>query len=137
MQHAVEAPGFKLAVVGGLTLALALGASATTRAHAPTSHLTVHRLALHAPVLPDALYLTAWSMGDVYISRDDAHPQPMVFENKAELDDGCLWMGIETLSPIDANTYRYTYDEKILGCEPGCEPGYIKTPRVGIATVEQ
>lgn len=135
MQHAVEAPGFKLAVVGGLTLALALGATAATRTHAPTSHRSVHRLELHAPVLPDAFYLTAWSTGDVYISRDDAHPTPILFETKAELDDGCVWLGIETLTPIDAQRYSYTYDEKILSCAPGAEPGYIKTPRVGIATV--
>ena len=139
MQHAVEAPGFKLAVVGGLTLALALGASASTRTHvrAHESHRAVHRLALHAPVAPEAIYLTAWSMGDVYITRDDADPTPIVFETRAVLADGCEWLGTETLTPVDDDTYRYVYDETILACAPGHEPGYIKTPRTGIAIVEE
>lgn len=139
MLHAVEAPGFKLAVVGGLALSLALGASTSARTHsrAPASHVSLHRLALRAPVMPDALYLTAWSMGDVYITRDDANPTPIVFQTRAELQDGCEWLGTETLTPIDDDTYRYVYDETILSCEPGCEPGYIKTPRTGIAIVEE
>lgn len=136
MLHAVEAPGFKLAVVGGL--ALALGASASTRTHvrAPEPHMAVHRLALRAPVAPDTIYLTAWSEGDVYVTRDDANPRPIVFETRAILSDNCEWLGTETLTPVDDDTYRYVYDETVLACAPGSSPGYIKTPRTGIAIVE-
>jgi hypothetical protein len=137
MLHAVQAPGFKLTVVGGAALALALGALSTGRSHAE-SHRTVHRLALHAPALPDALYLTAFAMGDVFVSRDDASPQPIVFQTREELDDGCMWQGTETLTPIDGNAYFYRYDETILSCEPGVVPyeKYIRTPRTGCVTVE-
>jgi hypothetical protein len=130
MQLAVQAPLSKLLAVGGATLALAIGA--TLPAH---SHRSTHRLSLVAPVQPNAIYITAWARGAVSIVRDDAHPRAFTITSRARIPDGCTWLGIEHLEPIDALHYSYTYDETIVSCEPGATP-YIKTPRTGIVTVE-
>jgi hypothetical protein len=131
MQLAVQAP-LKLVAVGGATLALAIGTLAMP-AHA--SHRTTHRLSLSAPELPEAIYITAWARGDVMITRDDSNLRPITLTSRARISDGCTWLGIEHLVPIDARHYRYSYDEAIVSCEPDAVP-YVKTPRTGLVTVE-
>jgi hypothetical protein len=128
MLHAIEAPLFKLALVAGAALA-ASTAMRPARVHAPVTH----RLSLQAPVQPNALYLTAWAEGDVKVTGE---LQAMTFTTRAYVNDGCRWMGIEKLEPIDARHFSYTYDETILSCDPDSVP-YFKTPRTGIVTVEE
>ncbi len=98
-------------------------------------HHKRHRLRLHAEAMPHAIYLSVWDSGDLYLSLP-AHHEKIVFETRARISDGCEWLGIETLVPIDATRFAYDYSEEILSCEPGAIPAY-KTPRQGIVTVDE
>ena len=110
-------------------------AVAAALAFAPRSHSDVykHRLVLAAPDEPHAIYLSVFGDGDVTIASHDAGLEPLRFETRAYVSDGCRWLGIETLTPIDDAHYAYSYDEKILSCEPGATP-CRKTPRGGVVT---
>ena len=99
------------------------------------SKTRVHHLALHAIAQPGALYLTAWRHGKVSVSIDGDKLTPLTFETFASVNDGCRWLGTETLVPLDSHRYAYRYDETILECDPDAIP-CIKTPRTGIVTVE-
>jgi hypothetical protein len=129
MLQAVEAPLLKMAAVAGA--ALLVGAFAMPRHHADV----VQRLSLHAPEEPGALYLTAWSDGDIYVTLHDGKMKPMEFQTRAFINDGCEWLATETLIPDSADRYSYSYDETILSCEPGATPAR-KTPRTGFVIVE-
>ena len=126
---AASVPLLKQAAVASAALGLMVGLAV------PHHHLNEHRLSLHAPARCNAIYLTAWAHGDVTIKRDDASPQPITFQTRGVIPDGCTWLGIETLVPIDAHRYYYEYNEEILSCPEGATR-YIKTPRQGIVTVE-
>ncbi len=130
MLHAVEADRWKTLLVAGLALATMTGVAVARHHH---HHPTVHRLALDAPVLPNAFYLTAWSEGDITLAFDGS-PEPVTIKTRALMDDGCHWLATETLTPADETHYAYTYDETILSCEPGARP-YIETPRTGVVTI--
>ncbi len=95
------------------------------------------RLALHAEILPNAIYLTAWRDGDVVFTFPDSTLHPITFYNRAKLADNCKWLATETLTPIDDKTFYYDYSETLLECDPGASPGYVKTPRTGLVTVEK
>jgi hypothetical protein len=129
MLQAVEAPLLKMAAIAGAGLLVA--AFAGTRAH---DNGVVQRLELHAPEEPNALYLTAWSDGDIYVTLHDGKMKPMEFQTRAFINDGCEWLATETLVPDGANRYAYSYDETILACEPGAIPAR-KTPRTGYVLV--
>jgi hypothetical protein len=131
MQQALTPSVARAVVVGGLLLALSL---ALSRGHAD-SHRQV-RLVLHAVSEPDAVYLSWWRDGDVRVELEPGELPGMMFTCRAWFDDGCQWKGIETLEPIDARHYAYSYDETLLRCRPGARP-YRKTPRTGIVTVEE
>lgn len=90
----------------------------------------VKRLRLHAPERCDAIYLTQWDRGDIYVTTRDERLVPLTFQKRARAWDGCVWMGIETLTPDGPDRYFYRYDEKVLSCEPGATPTR-KTPRTG------
>ena len=120
-----------MAAVAGA--ALLVGMMAAPRVHQHDG--TVQRLSLHAPEEPHALYLTAWSDGDVYITLHDNKMKPLEFQTRAFINDGCEWLATETLVPDGIDRYSYSYDETILSCEPGATPAR-KTPRVGYVTVE-
>ncbi|MBA3538820.1 MAG: hypothetical protein H0T79_04270 [Deltaproteobacteria bacterium] len=128
MQQALAAPVLKSIVFA--SLALGLGAAYV----GITDHSVSRRLVLHAVDEPDALYLTAFRNGDLNLVFEDTELQPMTFHIKAHLSDGCRWLGIETLVPLDARTYHYDYNEAILECEPGAKPAR-KTPRTGRVSV--
>src|SRR5262249_20086724 len=119
----------KVLALGGVTLAMSAMLS-------HPSHRSTHRLSLHAPVRPDALYLTRFSEGDIEITRDDADPRPLTFTTRAYISDGCEWLGIEYLVPVDGKRYAYSYDEAILSCAPDAVP-CIKTPRTGVVIVDE
>ncbi|HEX2688669.1 MAG TPA: hypothetical protein VHN14_18735 [Kofleriaceae bacterium] len=127
MQQALTFPFYRSLAVGGLLLALSV---AQFRAKPE-----VHHLALHAIAQPGALYLTVWDHGDVSVAISGKTLVPLRFETRALINDGCQWLGTETLVPLDSRRYAYRYDETILACEPGATP-YLKTPRTGIVTVD-
>jgi hypothetical protein len=131
MQQALTSSVARAVVIGGLLLA---GSLALSRGHADP-HRQV-RLVLHAVAEPDAVYLSWWRDGDVRVELEPGELPGMMFTCRAWIDDGCQWKGIETLEPIDARHYAYSYDETVLRCRPGAQPGYRKTPRTGIVTVE-
>ena len=60
----------------------------------------------------------------------------ITFQTRATLPDSCEWIATEVLTPIDDDTYAYSYDEHMLSCEPGAEPRYVATPRTGTVIVE-
>lgn len=126
MQQALTSPVYRSIAVGGLLLALSLAYGRP--AHRP-------RLVLHAASNPHAIYLTAWRDGDVQMNVEPGSLEPLMFTTKAWVNDGCRWLGIETLDPLGPRVYAYRYDEIILGCNPGAVP-YWKTPRTGTVTVE-
>ncbi|HUS27388.1 MAG TPA: hypothetical protein VMZ53_02735 [Kofleriaceae bacterium] len=131
MLQAVEAPLLKMAAVAGAGLLVAAFAG-QTRCHHHDG--VVQRLSLVAPEEPNALYLTAWSNGDIYVTLHDGKMKSMEFQTRAFINDGCEWLATETLVPDGANRYAYSYDETILSCEPGSTPAR-KTPRTGYAFV--
>ena len=130
MQQALTSSVARAVVVGGILLAVSLGLS---RGHLD-SHRQV-RLVLHAVSEPDSIYLSWWRDGDVRVELEPGELPGMMFTCRAWVDDGCQWKGIETLEPIDARHYAYSYEEVTLRCRPGAVP-YRKTPRTGIVTVE-
>jgi hypothetical protein len=133
MLHAVSAPVLKLVAVGALGTAAIVGFGPTK---CEKSGPVIQRLSLHAPVLPNAIYLTAFHDGDVTVKLDSDGPHKITFRMRATLDDTCKWEATEILIPRDDKTYDYSYDEIMLGCDPGAEPRYVATPRVGTVTVE-
>ncbi len=102
--------------------------------HHAHGDMKMHRLALDAPIEPNAIYLTAWEDGDVWMPLDPTLHQTITFTTRATISDGCRWMGTEILEPLDESHYSYSYDETILECAPDAVP-YVKTPRVGLVTV--
>lgn len=125
MLQAVEAPLLKMVAVAGMALAAAAFVGTTHHDEG-----TVQRLVLHAPKQAHALYLTAWSDGDVYVTLRNGKPRPITFQTRAYINDGCEWLATERLVPTGDNRYAYSYSEDILACEPGATPA-TKTPRTG------
>ena len=129
MLQAVTAPVVRSVVLGGLVLGLA--AFAGRGAHHPVTH----HLVLSAPVEQNAIYLSAFDNNDeVDATFESGELTPLRFEVHAAMADGCRWLGVETLVPIDDHRFTYDYSETILDCECGATP-YRKTPRTGIVTV--
>lgn len=128
MLQAVPLPLLKSAFVGAAALAgmLALAPAKSTA--------TVQRLELHAPEEPNALYLTAWDQGDVYVRLVDGKARPLKFQTHAFINDGCEWLATERLVPTGPDRYAYSYDEEILSCAPDATPAR-KTPRTGYVLV--
>ena len=121
-----------LTLVGGA--ALGLGAFFWPHAAATPG---VYRLVLHAPPPPSGFfYVSAWNDGDVYSSHDAADHQPIVYTRRGQEHDGCLWQGVERLTPVGPHSYRYTYQETILACQSDARP-FVKTPRSALVTVEK
>jgi hypothetical protein len=128
---AVEVPLLKVVTLGGL----ALGMAAMVHPH-HHHDATKHRLSLHAPARADAFYLTVFAKGDITVSRDDAAPAPLTFTTRAFINDGCEWLSVEKLVPVDSRHYTYSYDETLLQCAPDATP-CIQTPRTGVVTVDE
>jgi hypothetical protein len=129
MQHALSAPVFKSIAVAGLALGLSVAASS----HAPAR--VTHRLALHAVDDPNAIYLSAFRNGDIYMTFEGGKLSARTIKTYASVWDGCRWLGIERMIPRDGGSFYYDYSERILECDPGATPTN-KTPRQGIVTVE-
>lgn len=128
MQQALTTPLFRSCVLG-LAL-LSLGAAATTLRDDPVKR----RLGLYAPEDKDAVYISAWRNGDVVVTFEDERLVPITFKTRASVTDGCRWLGIEKLVPLDSRTFSYDYSEVILDCDPGAKPA-LKTPRTGYVVV--
>jgi hypothetical protein len=130
MLHAVEAPFLKVAAVAGVAAIggmLALAPAAKVRAHDCGE---VRRLVLHAPEAENAIYLTAWDRGDIFVRVPAGEPREIVFQTRARVWDGCEWLATERLVPHAEGVYLYSYDEQVLSCDPGATPTG-KTPRTG------
>jgi hypothetical protein len=96
-----------------LFAALTVGALAVLPAH----HAN-HRLILHTSSEPHALYLSQWMDGDIEMQLDADHLTPLRFEMRAEVSDGCRWLGVETLTPVGEHRFAYTYVDQKLSCAP-------------------
>lgn len=128
MQQALASPLFRSLAIGGLLLAVTVGARATRPHHK-------RHLKLHAVDVPGEVYLSAWRNGDVTVPFDGDKLVPLTFNTVALVSDGCRWLGTETLVPSGNGRYAYRYDETILECVPDANP-CRKTPRKGLVTVE-
>ena len=126
MHQALTSSVYRSIAVGGLLLALSLALGHSTRSH---------RLVLHSVDEPGYIYTTAWRRGDLRLEVEPGELTPLEFSTQAQLPDGCKWLGRESLEPIGPATYAYSYDEVVLGCEPGASP-WRETPRTGTVTVE-
>jgi hypothetical protein len=133
MDLAVRVPSLRSVVAGA---AVAIGIAALPGATA----MSGIKLTLDAPPPehPQTIYFSVFTEGgDVTIATDHPSLVPLRFETRAEVNDGCRWLGIETLTPLDATHYAYSYEEEILSCLPGAPfLETIKTPRRGVVTVE-
>ena len=123
---ALEVPTLKAT----LFAALAVGALA-----AVPRHHEVHRLVLHAPVQPHALYLTYFDQGPIDVKIDADHLKPLRWEMTAEVSDGCRWHAVETLTPDGPHRFAYSYVDEKLSCKPHPLPT-IPTPRTGYVEVQ-
>jgi len=128
MQQALTAPVLGSIALGGLLL----GLSALQDTRAPAC--VTRQLVLHAEERPDAIYLSAFRDNVLTLGMTEGALPPLRFEVRAHVFDGCEWLGIETLEPLDGSTYAYDYREVVLACEPGAVPTR-KTPRTGLVTV--
>jgi hypothetical protein len=128
MQQAITAPVLGSIALGGLLL----GWSALQDTHEPAC--VTRQLVLHAEERPDAIYLSAFRDNVLTIGMTEGSLPALRFEVRARIFDGCEWLGIETLEPLDSTTYAYDYSEVVLSCEPGAVPTR-KTPRTGYVTV--
>jgi hypothetical protein len=133
--QAVEIPFIKATMVAALAFG-AYAMPARKHHHHHRGHAQDHLLVLHAPVLEHTLYLTAWSNGSFEYPVDVDDMQPLHFRMRAQVSDGCEWIGEETLTPTDDHRYAYTYEETMLSCEPDAKPA-TKTPRTGFVTLDQ
>jgi hypothetical protein len=123
--QALTSPVFRSIALGGLLLA-------ATAAMVKPPHM--HRLVLHAPVHCGEYYLTAWRHGPVRVPAGD-EGDTLTFRTRAELNDGCRWDSTETLVPIDAKRYAYSYEDHLVSCPPGAPSLYVPTPRTGYVDV--
>ena len=128
MQQALTAPLLGSIALGGLLL----GLSAIQGTSAPSC--VTRQLVLHAEERPNELYLSAFRDNQLTLGMTEGALPPLRFEVRARIFDGCDWLGIETLVPIDDSTYAYDYREVVLACAPGAVPTR-KTPRTGTVTV--
>ena len=128
--QALTTPLTRTFALGGLLLALGIGATAMKT----SCDRSTHKLVLHAPVESNAFYLTAWSDGPIHLQFDIDHLPGFEITSEAWYY-GCHWRAVETLAPIDSRTYSYDYSETLLGCREGATPTR-KTPRQGYVTVE-
>ena len=131
---AVLVPSLRSVLVGA---AVAVGIAAL-----PSPHHDGHRIRLTLDAPPsqyaNTTYLSVFTEGgDVTIATDYDDLIPIRFETRAEYIDGCRWLGTETLTPIDATHYAYSYEEERLSCPSGAPyVDVIYTPRQGVVTVE-
>jgi hypothetical protein len=130
MLHAVTTPLFFSVVLGGL-----LGGATLAATQLQTSDaLSSKRLVLHAVDRPNSVYLSAFRDGDLHVELDGDHLSPLTFKTRAAVFDGCRWLGVESLTPLDHRSYSYRYDEYVLECDCGATPT-AKTPRTGLVVV--
>ena len=117
-----------------LIAALAIAAFAVIPHHRHHHHHK-HKLVLHAVSNPHALYLSAWMDGPVEVELDPDHLQPLHFEMRAHVSDGCRWRGWETLTPSGDHRFAYAYNDEKLSCSP--HPlDTVPTPRAGWVEVQ-
>ena len=119
-----------------LIAALAVGAFAVIPHRRHHHHHHHHRLVLHAVSNPNAVYLSAFMDGPVELDLDADHLQPLKFEMRAHVSDGCRWRGWETLTPSGDHRYAYAYNDAKLSCSPHSDNSVVPTPRVGWVEVQ-
>jgi hypothetical protein len=128
MQQALTSSVFRSIAVASVLMALTVGGLAARSQH-------TRRLALHAVERPDEWYISAWRNGPIPVPFAGKQLIPLTYKTRAQLGDGCRWLVIERLVPMDDGRYFYDYSETLLGCRPGATP-YVKTPRTGFVTIE-
>lgn len=128
MQQALTSPVFRSLAIGSILLAVTVAGVGAAKSHS-------RRMVLHAVAQPGAVYLSAWRHGDVPVPFEGKQLVPLTYKTFASVSDGCRWLGIEKLVPRDDGRYFYKYSETVIECDPGATP-FLKTPRVGIVTIE-
>ncbi len=131
MLHAVQAPVLKLVAVALASAAAIAGFGGTKSTGDVTQNLV-----LYAPEKPNAIYLTAFENDHATVTVKEAGSYRITFQTRATLPDTCEWIATEVLVPIDDHRYAYSYDERMVKCEPDAEPRYVATPRTGVVVVE-
>jgi hypothetical protein len=129
MQQALASPVFRSFAIGGLLLALSVAGFAARPHHK-------RHLRLHAVAVPGEVYVSAWRNGDVTAPFEGDNLVPLTYHTLASANDGCRWLGTETLRPISKTRYAYRYEETLLECLPGATP-FLKTPRSGTVSIER
>ena len=131
MLQALSTSTFRSIALAGLVL----GGTGVAKLATHHCHAT-HRLHLHAVDAPNAFYLSVFrDHRDVRVTVESGKLEPITFEVRAAVYDGCRWLGTETLEPIDNHSFAYDYSETVLDCDPGAVP-LRKTPRTGLVTVD-
>src|SRR5689334_9794385 len=74
----------------------------------PRAEPGIYRFTLHAPDMPQTIYISAWNDGDVYVDHDGSDGKTLTFTRRADEHDGCRWQGTEKLVPIGPHAYMYS-----------------------------
>jgi hypothetical protein len=93
------------------------------------------RLQLHVPD-QGGIYFSAWDGNDVIRASDASDGKVVVYRRRYHWMDHCNWVATETLTPINARKYKYTYRETPVSCAAGATASTnATTPRDGTVTV--
>lgn len=130
-------PFARLAVGGAFLLATA-GALIAMRPQAPVAIASAsgYQLVLHTGYrMQEREYLgTQWgNNAPVLLDHDASDGRRVTFTHRWPFVDGCWWESTETLVPINAHQYRYSYVDRAVSCEEDALEGI---PSVFTGTVD-
>ena len=120
---------FRSFAIAGVLVALSVVGAGAAKSSRHSGHLV-----LHAVAQPNAIYLSIFGQGDDAVPFD-GKLGTRTFTTTVWAPDDCQWRSTERLVPAGERRYRYSYDETLLRCHAGATP-YVKTPRLGIVTLE-
>jgi hypothetical protein len=129
---------FARLAVGGAFLLASAGALISMRPQAPVAIASTsgYQLVLNADREPYELeyFGSQWSNGPVLLDHNAADGRRVQFVHRFPFVDGCWWESTETLVPMNATQYRYTYTDRIVSCNEDANEG-IPSTRTGTVNV--
>ena len=116
-------------------LLIPLLTGADTRPPRPRQEVPRYRLEIHVPEQA-GIYFTAWADGDAIADHDGSDNKVVVYHRYFVWYDGCVWTSTETLTPVAADQYKYSYRERPTECPKGLTGDVnAETPREGTVSV--
>src|SRR5260370_32037868 len=97
LRQAIVALGPKTLVPMALVGSALLGLGALLMPHAQSG---IYRFTLHAPAQSNAIYISAWNDGEVYVDHDGSGGKTLTSTRRADEHAGCRWPGTAPLPPL-------------------------------------